>query len=131
MIVDHHMSICQTGRPVACAQCASRTEAPSNGLRKYHSRERHDGTTHSHVDFLNLIIEDYARATVVRACFLAAAFSDGSYLAHVNDTYLRHLHRKGTPFVHRLAYLSTLAATQAGPMSTTANTCVPYFSVMC
>ena len=79
------MSICQTGRPVAsrsalralkrtavlacahgasvqrtavlaCAQCASRTEAPSNGLRKYHRRERHDGTTHSHVDFLNLII---------------------------------------------------------------------------
>ena len=26
----------------------------------------------------------YARATVVRARFLAAAFSDGSYLAHVN-----------------------------------------------
>ena len=30
---------------LACAQCASRTEAPSNGLRKYHRRERHDGTT--------------------------------------------------------------------------------------
>ena len=68
VIVDHHMSICQTGRPLACAQCASRTavlacahgasvrrtavlacaqcasrtEAPSNGLRKYHRRERHD-----------------------------------------------------------------------------------------
>ena len=25
---------------VACAQCASRTEAPSNGLRKYHRHER-------------------------------------------------------------------------------------------
>ena len=88
VIVDHHMFICQTGRPVACAQCSSRTEAhcsaslhawrfsaahcsaslrawcfsaahcsaslravrsrtdaPSNGLRKYHRRERHDGTT--------------------------------------------------------------------------------------
>ena len=107
VIVDHHMSICQTGRPIACAQCASRTEAhcsaslrawrfsaahcsaslrawrfsaahcsaslrawrfsaahcsaslravrfaqcasrteaPSNGLRKYHRRERHDGPT--------------------------------------------------------------------------------------
>ena len=43
--------------PLACAQCSSRTEAPSNGLRKYHRRERHDGTTHSHVDFLNLIID--------------------------------------------------------------------------
>ena len=75
---------------LACAQCASRTEEPSNGLRKYHRRERHDGTTHSHVDFLNLII-DYARATVVRAHFLAAAFSDGSYLAHVNGAYLRHV----------------------------------------
>ena len=35
----------------------SRTEAPSNGLRKYHRRERHDGTTHSHVNFLNLMID--------------------------------------------------------------------------
>ena len=33
----------------------------------------------------------YARATVVRARFLAAAFSDGSYLAHVNGAYLRHV----------------------------------------
>ena len=33
----------------------------------------------------------YVRATVVRARFLAAAFSDGSYLAHVNDAYLRHV----------------------------------------
>ncbi len=30
----------------------------------------------------------YARATVARARFLAAAFSDGSYLAHVNGAYL-------------------------------------------
>ena len=53
------MSFCQTGRPVACAQCAFDTW--------------------------------YARATVVRARFLAAAFSDGSYLAHVNGAYLRHV----------------------------------------
>ena len=33
----------------------------------------------------------YARATVARARFLAAAFSDGSYLAHVNGAYLRHV----------------------------------------
>ena len=33
----------------------------------------------------------YARATVVRARFLAAAFSDGSHLAHVNGPYLRHV----------------------------------------
>ena len=33
----------------------------------------------------------YARATVVRARFLAATFSDGSYLAHVNGAYLRHV----------------------------------------
>ena len=59
VIVDHHMSFCQTGRPVACAQCA--------------------------------FDPCYARATVVRAPFLAAAFSDGSYLAHVNDAYLRHV----------------------------------------
>ena len=59
VIVDHHMSFCQTGRPVACAQCA--------------------------------FDPCYARATVVRARFLAAAFSDGSYLAHVNGAYLRHV----------------------------------------
>ena len=35
-------------------QCGWRTEAPSNGLRKYHRRER---TTDSHVDFLNLIVD--------------------------------------------------------------------------
>ena len=33
----------------------------------------------------------YARATVARARFLAAAFSDGSYLAHVNGAYFRHV----------------------------------------
>ena len=33
----------------------------------------------------------HARATVVRARFLAASFSDGSYLAHVNGAYLRHV----------------------------------------
>ena len=33
----------------------------------------------------------YARVTVVRARFLAGAFSDGSYLAHVNGAYLRHV----------------------------------------
>ena len=59
VIVDHHMSFCQTGRPVACAQCA--------------------------------FDPCYARATVMRAHFLADAFSDGSYLAHVNDAYLRHV----------------------------------------
>ena len=52
---------------LACSQCASCTEAPSNGLRKYHRRkrtnERTNGGTgertnpHSHVDFLNLIID--------------------------------------------------------------------------
>ena len=44
---------------LACSQCASRTEAPSNGLRKYHRRERTEERTnaHSHVDFLNLIID--------------------------------------------------------------------------
>ena len=79
VIVDHHMSICQTGRPVACAQCAlrtavlacahgasvrrtavlacaqcaSRTEAPSNGLRKYHRRERHDPQSRGLLKFNN------------------------------------------------------------------------------
>ncbi len=41
---------------LACSQCASRTEAPSNGLRKYHRRERTEDP-HSHVDFLNVIID--------------------------------------------------------------------------
>ena len=33
----------------------------------------------------------YYYTTVVRARFLAAAFSDGCYLAHVNGAYLRHV----------------------------------------
>ena len=33
----------------------------------------------------------YARATVVRVRFWAAAFSDGFYLAHINGAYLRHV----------------------------------------
>ena len=57
----------------------------------------------------------YAQATVARARFWAAAFSDGSYHANVNGAYLRHVKvcvvRGPTPFVHRLAYLSTWAAT--------------------
>ena len=71
----------------------------------------------------------YARATVARARFLAAAFSDGSYLAHVNGAYLRHVTfcivRGPTPFVHRVAYLWV-----AGRCSLNVpwNTCVPYFS---
>ncbi len=44
---------------LACWQCASCTEAPSTGLRKYHRRERTEErrNEHSHVDFLNLIID--------------------------------------------------------------------------
>ena len=44
-------------------------------------------------DFLYVLVFDpcYARATVMRARFLAAAFSDGSYLAHVNSAYLCHI----------------------------------------
>ena len=37
-----HCSALQRTAVLACAQCVSRTEAPSNGLRKYHRRERHD-----------------------------------------------------------------------------------------
>ena len=45
------------------------------------------------VILLLLLVFDpcYARASVVRARFLAAAFSDGSHLAHVNGAYLRHV----------------------------------------
>ena len=58
----HGASVWRTA-VLACSQCASRTEAPSNGLRKYHRRERtttaRQTTTdpHSHVDLLNLIID--------------------------------------------------------------------------
>ena len=53
VIVDHHMFICQTGRPVACVQCASHTEAHcSASLRAWRFSAAHC-TTHSHVDFLN------------------------------------------------------------------------------
>ena len=42
--------------------------------------------------FIKLVFDPcYGRATVARDRFLAAAFSDGSYLAHVNGAYLRHV----------------------------------------
>ena len=56
---------------LACSQCASRTEAPSNGLRKYHRRERTNERTnpHSHVDFLNLIINvKCISVRIIRVC---------------------------------------------------------------
>ena len=69
----------------------------------------------------------YARATVVRARFLAAAFSDGSYLAHVNGAYLRHVTFCTVRVVHRVAYLSTCVTVRCS-LNVPWNTCVPYFS---
>ena len=73
----------------------------------------------------------YARATVVRARFFAAAFSDGSYLAHVNGAYLRHVTLcivRGPPLfivspISQLGPASVRGQTQcqAGPKSTTAT----------
>ena len=116
------MSFCQTGRPVACAQCA--------------------------------FDPCYARATVVRARFLAAAFSDGSYLAHVNDAYLRHVTFcivRGPPLFIVSPISQRWPASIRGPLPTNSarlvqspqrrrwrgwtnvqsnTTCVPYFSIM-
>ena len=116
------MSFCQTGRPVACAQCA--------------------------------FDPCYARATVVRARFLAAAFSDGSYLAHVNDAYLRHVTFcivRGLPLFIVSPISQPGPASVGGPLPTNSarlvqsprrrrwrgwtnvqsnTTCVPYFSII-
>ena len=113
---------CQTGRPVACAQCA--------------------------------FDPCYARATVVRARFLVAAFSDGSYLAHVNDAYLRHVTFcivRGPPLFIVSPISQRGPASVRGPLPTNSarlvqsprrrrwrgwtnvqsnTTCVPYFSIM-
>ena len=117
-----YMSFCQTGRPVACAQCA--------------------------------FDPCYARATVVRARFLAAAFSDGSYLARVNDAYLRHVTFcivRGPPLFIVSPISQRGPASVRGPLPTNSarlvqsprrrrwrgwtnvqsnTTCVPYFSIM-
>ena len=52
---------------LACLQCALRTEAPSNGLRKYQRTE----DPHSHVDFLNLIIDSHFKLSKV--CHIKSA----------------------------------------------------------
>ena len=82
----------------------------------------------------------HARATVARARFLATAFSDGSYLAHVNGAYLRQVTFcivRGPPYVHRVAYLSTWVASRVhdgdveGVERTVPwNTCAPYFNII-
>ena len=101
VIVDHHMSICQTGRPVACEQCASRTEAhciaslrawrfsaahcsasteaPSNGLRKYHRRERHDPQSRGLLKFNNRF-----HCTVGMVCLI---YSNQSWMVGVKQQY--------------------------------------------
>ena len=55
---------------LACSQCASRTEAPSNGLRRYRRRERTEERTnpHSHVDFLDLIIDKNTFSVIKNKC---------------------------------------------------------------
>ena len=46
---------------------------------------------HGQVPRMGYTTSIFTRATVVRARFLAVPFSDGSYLAHVNGAYLRHV----------------------------------------
>ena len=72
----------------------------------------------------------YARATVVRARLLAAAFSDGSYLAHVNGAYLRHVTFcivRGPPLFIVSPICKTWVAGRCS-LNVPWNTCVPYFS---
>ena len=71
----------------------------------------------------------------MRVRFLAAAFSDGSYLAHVNGAYLRHV--TFCIVVHRVAYLSTWVVgrvhdgdVEGVERTVPWNTCVPYFSII-
>ena len=69
---------------------------------------------------------------------MAAAFSDGSYVAHVNSAYLRHVtFCIVRPFVHRVAYLSTWVAgrvhdgdVEGVERTVPWYTCVPYFSII-
>ena len=86
-----------------------------HNITLYHACFRESSVCNLPLLLLLVFDPNYARATVMRDRFLAAAFSDGSYLAHVNGAYLRHVKccivRGLTPFVHRLAYLSTWAAT--------------------
>ena len=81
----------------------------------------------------------------MRARFLAAAFSDGSYLAHVNGAYLRHVTFcivRGPPLFivspicergSRAAAHLTRRGTPASPILSrneplAVDTCIPYFS---
>ena len=164
------MSFCQTGRPVACAQCAfDPCYARATVVRsKYHT---HFQFSADRVWSLTTIMSFcqtgrpvacaqcafdpcYARATVVRARFLAAAFSDGSYLAHVNDAYLRHVTFcivRGPPLFIVSPISQRGPASVRGPLPTNSarlvqsprrrrwrgwtnvqsnKTCVPYFSIM-
>ena len=96
-----------------------------------------------------IITSILTRATVVRARFLAAAFSDGSYLAHVNGAYLRHVTFcivRGpplfiiSPISQRVpsmaaAHFNSARLVQSprrrrwrGWTNVPWNTCVPYFS---
>ena len=64
-----------------------RDGVPQNERERQIDRKREKGGCSAILNFDPC----YARATVVRARFLAAAFSDGSYLDHVNGAYLGHV----------------------------------------
>ena len=82
----------------------------------------------------------HARATVARARFLAAAFSDGSYLAHVNGAYLRHVTfcivREPPLFIVSPIFSTWVAGrvhdgdVEGVERTVPWNTCVPYFSII-
>ncbi len=66
-------------------------------------------------ELLPLDVSILTRATVVRARFLAAAFSDGSYLAHVNGAYLRTYLRHNGAYLRHVCIASPIS--QRGPLA--------------
>ena len=148
------MSICQTGWPVACTQCASRTEAHcsaslracsaslracsaslracsaslracSASLRACSASLRACSASLRACSASLRAWRFSARATVVRARFLAAAFSDGSYLAHVNGAYLRHVKCSSSRLSLNVGRYPGWSKVHDGEHT------VPYFSIMC
>ena len=64
---------------------AVRFEAPSNGLRKYDRRERHDGTIHSHVDIYNRAIELCHEDYIVCGFVYVSVFHLQTFTWNAND----------------------------------------------
>ena len=103
---------------LACAQCASRTEAPSNGLRKYHRRERDDPQSRGLLKFNNRPV----------ACAQCASCTEAHCSASLRAWRFSAAHCSASLRAVRFAHWSAIQRTKEVPQARTARPTVTWTS---